>query len=278
MAFTIEDGAGRINANALITDTEADAYFVDSGNTAWTGTAQEKQEAIVRATRFIEKRFGNRFAGERQFQDAGAARSVLTFTQQPANGETVTVNGFTLTFGTNVVIGVRLSLTIENLINQINASVTDIEAMALTGQRLMVKAGYVGEDGNLIAVASNVTGATWSSSTLVGGNDEQLPQALSFPRVNLYRPLSSQQVQGIPREIKEAVAEYAVRALTANLMPDPARDDTGNEVRFKKEKVGPIEEETGYQTGLQQAIPRYPAADKLISVFLIGGGSGGVCR
>lgn len=278
MPFIVEDGAGRINANAYIPVVWADEYFGDRGITEWTGTDIEKQYSIIKGTDFVEKRFSLKFAGERQFQNSGAAKAVLTFTAQPTSGETVTINGTTLTFGTNVTIGTRLSITIDNLINQINANIVDIEAQALTGQRLMVSAGYTGEDGNLIAVTTDATGATWSSATLEGGNDEELPQALSFPRVNLYRPYSSQLVLGIPGELKEAVAEYSLRALTTVLMPDPLRDDTGNEVKFKKEAVGPIIEETEYLPGLDQIIPKYPAADKLITPFLRGGGVGGVCR
>lgn len=104
--------------------------------------------------------------------------------------------------------------------------------------------------------------------------DELQPQSLSFPRIQLFYPSTSVLVTGIPRDLKFAVAEYALRSLTISLMPDPIRDDTGGEVTRKREKIGPIEDETVYLPGLNN-IPSYPAADRLLTKFLSGGASGG---
>jgi hypothetical protein len=86
-------------------------------------------------------------------------------------------------------------------------------------------------------------------------------QALSFPRVDL----------GLPLKIKQATAEYALRATTTSLLIDgllPA-------VKRLKEKVDVIETETEYldsrvinTSGLVSNLPSYPEADLLIEPYL----------
>lgn len=67
MAFTVEDGTGLTNSNAYITTAFADSYHSDRGNCGWeTFSTVKKQQAIVRATFYIDKRFGSRFRGDRQ--------------------------------------------------------------------------------------------------------------------------------------------------------------------------------------------------------------------
>lgn len=66
MAFVVEDGTAKADANAYVTIAEADGYFADRGNTAWTGADAVKQAALVKATDYIEGRFGQRFIGSRK--------------------------------------------------------------------------------------------------------------------------------------------------------------------------------------------------------------------
>lgn len=64
--FTVEDGTGLPSANSYLSVSEADDYHDGRGNTAWTDssiTTAVKQNALVRATDYIEKRFGTRFRG-----------------------------------------------------------------------------------------------------------------------------------------------------------------------------------------------------------------------
>jgi hypothetical protein len=75
MTFVVEDGTGKINANAYIDDTWADTYFSERGIAAWTGIQSVKQQAIVRATDYIEQRFRGRFRGDREFPDTPQALS-----------------------------------------------------------------------------------------------------------------------------------------------------------------------------------------------------------
>lgn len=66
MAFVVEDGTGVANANSYATVEFADAYFEDRGNTDWTGDDAAKQKVLVRATDYVEGRFGLRFIGEQK--------------------------------------------------------------------------------------------------------------------------------------------------------------------------------------------------------------------
>jgi hypothetical protein len=94
--------------------------------------------------------------------------------------------------------------------------------------------------------------------------DQQYPgvQALSFPR--LY--IDSDGV--VPVGVRKAVAEYALRALSAPLAADPKVDASGLKVISSTKKVGPIETATTYQPGAVQPFKPYPAADMLLRPFL----------
>lgn len=93
------------------------------------------------------------------------------------------------------------------------------------------------------------------------------PQALEWPRVGIYDELG-QEVTGIPDRLKRAVAEYAVRALAAPLAPDPLTNQTG-QVKRKREKLGPIEEETEYTGAPPANVISYPAADILLRGLVV---------
>lgn len=72
MAFTPEDGTGLALANSYVTEAFADAYFVDRGNATWAAASSgDKQTALVRATDYIDKRFGIRFKGVKESSDQG---------------------------------------------------------------------------------------------------------------------------------------------------------------------------------------------------------------
>lgn len=163
MAFVSEDGTGLSNANSYITVAYADAYFSDRGVAAWTGSNEQKQNYLIRASDYIDLRFGPRFIG---------CKKVAT-------------------------------------------------------------------------------------------------QALSWPRI----------VNGVdtfPEAIKKAVCEYALRAISAALAPDPQIHASGQAVTAKEEKVGPIEETTRFsQWASNNSIMMfrpYPAADALLGpwVYYVG--------
>ena len=89
------------------------------------------------------------------------------------------------------------------------------------------------------------------------GRDQstQWPRSSVWDRDRFY-------VNGIPPEVKEATAEYALRALTLDLNPDPVMDETGVAIQSKSETVGPISESVTYVSGAIFTMPRYPAADQ----------------
>jgi hypothetical protein len=159
MAFVVEDGTVVADANSLCDVEFADEYFSDRAVVAWTGSDSIKESALIRATDYIETRFGLRFKG----------------------------------------------------------SIADEE------------------------------------------------QTLSWPR--LY--VDADDI--VPTAIKKATAEYALRALTAELAPDPDIDSSGRAIASKSEKVGPISETTTYATsfGLVPFLFKpYPAADALLNAYL----------
>lgn len=66
MAFVEEDGTGLATATSLVSVAFADEYFTDRAIAAWTGSTVVKQAALVRATDYIETRFGNLFLGDKK--------------------------------------------------------------------------------------------------------------------------------------------------------------------------------------------------------------------
>lgn len=64
MTIVVEDGTGLVSADAYISVADADAYFTASANSIWTAsTTPAKEVAIIKATRYIEKRFGTKWKG-----------------------------------------------------------------------------------------------------------------------------------------------------------------------------------------------------------------------
>lgn len=104
-------------------------------------------------------------------------------------------------------------------------------------------------------------------------------QALPWPRVGGFFPLQDADgvvVDGtVPRQLKEATAEYALRALTEELVPDPATSST-YPVQETFEQVGPIVERTVFDTkGPKQVGRAMPAADRILSRSGLLAASGG---
>jgi len=100
-------------------------------------------------------------------------------------------------------------------------------------------------------------------------------QALSWPRSGvLDRDGAPIATDALPVRLVRAVFEYAKRALTAELMPDPTVDPN---VKRTKTTVGPISEEIEYSGGAAiQTIKPYPTADRWLNELLTP--AGGVMR
>lgn len=96
-------------------------------------------------------------------------------------------------------------------------------------------------------------------------------QRMEWPRTNAFY-LDGSNVLGVPIEVKEATHEYALRALSAALAPDPTYDDRNQKVVSKSETVGPISESTTYQSGgAVMKFRKYPEADELLRELVRAG-------
>lgn len=296
MTLTIETGAGVREANAYVSASYVTTYLTNRGReTDWSAlTTTEQEAAIIAATDYIEKRFGSRFLGYREFSfDAIQATGSINFTGQPDPAETITIGTevyvfvSSLTAGNEneVLIGATASDTEDNLYDAItaNASTAGTTYTARTEANRHVT---VEKDGLVLELTATADGASGNFTTLTddtappnitltsfsGGKDGG-SQPLSWPRLGVY-DRSGRQVLGVPVEIKEAVAEYADRARSALLAPDPNVDAQGGSIIRLREKVGPIETETEYSEGTHLGITfkPYPAADALIFPFLLPAG------
>lgn len=103
-------------------------------------------------------------------------------------------------------------------------------------------------------------------------------QPLQWPRSSVY--VNCLEADAMPKQLKYATYEYAKRVLTAtdnDLQPDPVdRDETGQLVEKKFEKIGPIETDTTYIVGSGASIRAYPAADRWLLPLLRWSGGGTV--
>jgi hypothetical protein len=97
-------------------------------------------------------------------------------------------------------------------------------------------------------------------------------QSTEWPRRDVY--IGDYMKFGVLTEVKEACAEYAIiSASGTELDPSPAVDARGKVVQRKKEKVGPIEEETEYVSGGAPEDPQFPAGDRKLKDLVIKAGS-----
>lgn len=114
--------------------------------------------------------------------DGVVATGTITITTQPTTGQTITVNGQTVTFKTaaagplEVTIGANASATAANLTNVLNAS--SVPAIAAANYSVLAAVVTVNYDlrgtvGNAFTLATGTAAAavTMSGATLTGGTD-----------------------------------------------------------------------------------------------------------
>lgn len=95
-------------------------------------------------------------------------------------------------------------------------------------------------------------------------------QATQFPRKCLY-DTKGNLVVGIFANLKKAVAEYGVLDVQGLLKQVPTVDASGLQITSKREKVGPLEEETTYAPGYASGLKCFPYADRLLQQFVCSG-------
>ena len=300
MTLVLEYGSGLQVANAYV-----DVNFVTSYLTArqrqtessWnTLSSVRKEAAIIAATSYIDSRWGPSFRGTRlTFYNGASAQGRLTLSGAASADDTLTVGGIKYTFvatlqdhvPNQILVGSSASEQIEYIVAALGAEsdaagvshsrATTVSLYARgeleegTTDTILLTALHEGVTGNDLPLTKSADNITVSHVFLNGA--DQGPQALEFPRSELY-DRSGRLLRGLPLKLREATAEYAVRAAAAELYQDPTVDASGRAVTMLREKVGPIETATAYEDGaaLSRLIRPYPAADRLLSEFVLEGG------
>lgn len=299
MTVIVETGAGIINANSYVDEAFVLAYLTDRNrDAAWTAAGATVQAAaVVAGTDYIEKRWSQRFKGQREFS-FGDVESIaeIAFTGVPSAAETLTINDFVYTFvvaplttdtpqGNNfeVLIGVDAAGSASNLLDVLDADVDQEGVTFQTGTTVnrhltavLVVAtidltsaapGSSGNSNTLVGPVTNVTLTVW------GGGIDGGSQPLSFPQENLF-DRAGVAVLGIPLRLKQCTAEYSDRVRVALLDPDPTFDARGGSITSLSEKVGPIEVATTYSDGTHGTVTirPYPAADRLVDEYVFPAG------
>jgi hypothetical protein len=275
MAFVVEDGTGLPNSNALISPAFYREYHTSRGRTiSGSVTDVQIQGWVVRATDYITKRFGTRFAGSRTLtsQSLPFPRTGVTIDgSEPAM--ILLLSSVVLSGGTGYVVGDIVSVSGGTPTTAARVRVDAVNTGVVTAVSVFDPGVYTAP-----SVSTATTGGTGSGLTLTN-------------------------VFGGPLGIAQATAEYAmIAAGVEELAPTPPlafdRKDSAGEVisgagpvTGKREKVDVIEEET-YYAGPQElssgakgsstvsgwVIPTYPTADLLIEPFLLAGGASRTIR
>lgn len=301
MSLIVETGEGTSGANAYCGLAFARDYLSARNKlTDWdAATLAVRQASLIEATQYIDLTFGPRFKGFREFTALDKyARGFLSLEGNAQNNDTLTLGSQVYTFKVTLTgsadeihIGATTTETLQNIIYAVNASggvegtdwgtgtVANTSASAAlsdSGAEVIFTALVSGTDGNEIALTTDdPTNINLDTTTLVGGS-EPGTQPLEFPRSYLY-DRSGVVVDGIPDKLKMATTEYAIRAISASLLPDPTYDSNGRLVTRETKQVGPIKTETRWTEGGDIVITRkYPFADRMLMEYLSG--IGGVYR
>jgi len=270
MAFTVEDGSGVKGATSYTTVAFFRAYFADRGIDVSSLTDDQVQAALVAATDYIDTRWGLRFLGRRRWYSL-LSRVVFSLSDQPTDGETITIGGDVFTFrndptlDTEIEIGDTVLETIANIPGVVSNDY--VSSFFLADPDVAALTIYISKDG--IAVSTDAVNGAFDNATSTGYSSKQQP--LEFPREYL-RDRTGELVDSVPDRLKEATCEYAYRANSSSLAPDPTTDATGLQVTGTRKKVGPIETEIQYAEGAIVKITKpYPAADRLLQEYVTSG-------
>lgn len=275
----VEDGNYVPTANSYASLAYADQYFTDRPSATWNDVAltdAQKSAALIAATDYIEKKFSHRFLGQKEFTAEDQARNVLTFHALTAVEITIGSTVISIDAAADIDLQNSFSDLTSEFMNYLNNLEIGVTAELGIDTSVIIVSDDSGPDGNTISCSTDeVTRASFALTTLLGGSTVTRPQRLSFPRKYLVDRHGTA-IYGVPDQLKMATCEYAVRSLSAALLPDPTLSENGQPVSRVFEKIGPIETETAYVTTLSNLLQSYPAADRLLMDFL--GPTGGVIR
>lgn len=289
MTLVLETGTGIRDANSYVTAAFVTNYLTSLGreteNTWSTRTQPVQEAACIAASQYVDTRWGGVMKGSRQVKlDGRVSLARITITGNPAAGATTTVTLSSTTYtlvatldsfnDNEIELGADAAETAENIVAAINADADYVaKAESNSPEVILLSSPFEGESFNDTPLSLGTGFDTFATVTGFQGGQDVGSQPMEFPRSGLFDP-SGRRVLGIPLKLKQATAEYAVRAVSAQLYRDPSIDDSGRTVNEIMEKVGPIEERTVYEEGsaLSQRIKPYPAADNLLRDFVLSGG------
>lgn len=270
----VETGVGLRGADAYVTVAFATSYLAKMGRSAEAGwgslTNAVREAAIIKASQALDLNFEPKLRGTRKsaYPEAIATGS-LTFVDEPVAGDTLTVGDITLTLvdttptsDTQVELGGTATATAAAVAAALRVKWSADVSEA--GPVVTVPAATPGSSGNFTVISSSVP-LVIVPGAFAGGYDAET-QGLAFPRVGLTDQYGLS-VTGVPTAVQYSVVEYAVRAVTESLFVDPTVDSSGQLLLFKKEVIGPIEEESRYS---QSFIPvrKVSAVERMMLPFL----------
>ncbi len=285
MTLVLETGMGTRDANAYVNGAFVLAYLTARGreneNSFAALTDAQRDTAAIKATQYLDARFGAQFKGIRLTRYLGApAQAVLGLAGLPADGETFVVQNTTFTFvvaesllgSDEVIIGADVAATIENIVEAINNDGQVSASVYEDGtDQILLEALVDGESGNDIVLTTAAALLTIDAGFQNG--EDHGSQPLEFPRDGLF-DRSGNQIVGIPRDLKWATCEYAVRTPASELFVTPAIDSSGRPLT--KKQIGPLVKEWADDSKTITHLYRpIPAADAMLNRFL---GSGGTFR
>ncbi len=279
MAIIVEDGTGKKSAVSYTTEAYFRAYFLARNIDVTTLDATTVEALLTVGTDYIDTRWGLLFLGNRKYSTL-TSRSVFTLSAQPANNETVTIGSAVATFKTTLtipavdteaLIGTTITDTLNNLGSALFAADKDLDDADQTISDFLIAdpdnptlTCYVTRDG--VATTDAVTNGSFDIALTSGVSGR--PQPLDFPRSFLY-DRDGILVDGVPAKLQDATCEYAYRANSTTLAPDPETHETGLLRTGLSEKIGPIEtKETFAETQTVQITKPYPAADRLLQEYV----------
>lgn len=103
-------------------------------------------------------------------------------------------------------------------------------------------------------------------------------QTTAWPLLGFYDRRGRDTV-GLPYDLKAACAELALLVLQGvKLTVNSTVDESGRQVKSKREKVGPLEEETVYGGGNAVAWPTFPEVSLLLAPYFPVSSSGRAVR
>ena len=265
MTLIVEDGTGVFKANSYVGLAYATSYLHQRNKlTTWSAASVSSQRAaLIEATDYIDKRFGLKFLGNILYTEmAVPATGMLMVIGAPSEDETIIVGTETYTFKVSpsapndIEIGGSTSVTAQNIADLLDGRLDILVYHDASSSMITIEAVEAGPiEFDTISNSENVV---FDTDTLIGGSLSG-HQPLCFPRTAF---------DGIPETLKMATVEYAVRALGGDLMPDPVMDESGQQVRRRSEKVGPVEEEIVFQSSPGEIFKTYPEADRLIKPLI----------